>query len=100
MVYDFGLRLRELREKKHLTQDQVGKYLGVSGANVSGYEKNTISPPLDMLRKLALLYGTTSDYLLGLDDRKAIIIDVKNSSNGSKIDQVAELMQAILEAIT
>lgn len=89
MEYDIGLRLRELREKKKLTQEQVGARIGVTGSNVSGYELNTISPPADMLRKLALLYGVTADYLLGIDDRNIIVIDLK------KPIQVKALMESI-----
>lgn len=96
MVYDFGLRLKRLREKKKMTQEQVGKYLRVTGANVSSYEKNVVSPPIDVLRKLALLYGVTSDYILGLDDRKSVVIEVKKPSHEKGIEQILETIQSML----
>ena len=46
MVYDFGLRLKELREAKHLTQSDVANRLDVTRATISGYECNTITPSL------------------------------------------------------
>lgn len=73
MEYDFGVRLRDLRLKHNLTQEQVGKRIGVSGATVSGYESNTISPPTDIVKKLALLYGVTTDYMLGLENREVYV---------------------------
>lgn len=96
MVYDFGLRLKGLREKKKMTQEQVGKYLGVTGANVSSYEKNVVSPPIDVLRKLALLYGVTSDYILGIDDRKIFVIETRKSSHEKGIEQILEIIQCML----
>ena len=42
MIFDFGYRLKDLREKKNLTQSQAAARLGVSKASISGYE-NTIS---------------------------------------------------------
>lgn len=50
MEYDLGLRLKELREKKKLTQEQVGRYLEVSGANISNYESNVVTPPIDAVQ--------------------------------------------------
>lgn len=74
MVYDFGLRLRELRKKKKLTQQQVARRLNLTKASISGYENNTITPPNDMLVRLALMYGVSTDYLLGLDKEESIVI--------------------------
>jgi len=75
MVYDFGYRLRELRGKKKLTQTQVAKRLELSKATISGYENNIKTPSIDVLIQLSILYGASTDYILGLDNRKMMIID-------------------------
>ena len=93
MEYDLGLRLRELRDKMKLTQEQVGSRIGVTGANISGYELNITSPPADMLRKLALLYGVTSDYLLGLDSRRTVVIDLDHSQQVQALIDVIDILQ-------
>lgn len=80
MVYDFGLRIKELRKKKNLTQEQVARRLNLTKASISGYENNTINPPNDALVKLALLFGVSTDYLLGLDKQESIIISELTSS--------------------
>jgi transcriptional regulator with XRE-family HTH domain len=74
LVYDFGLRLRDLRKKKKLSQSQVAERLNVTKSSISGYENNTINPPNDMLVKLALMYNVTTDYLLGLDNNECVVI--------------------------
>lgn len=75
MTYDFGLRLRELRLKKKLTQAQVAKRLNISKSIISGYENNTKTPSLEILTQLCVLYDVSSDYVLGLDNRKMMFID-------------------------
>lgn len=75
MDYDFGSRLRELRGKKKLTQTQVAKRLNLSKAAISGYENNIKTPSIDVLIQLSILYGSSTDYILGLENRKMIVVD-------------------------
>lgn len=75
MIFDFGYRLRELRESKNLTQTQVAKRLNLSKTTISGYENNIKTPSLDVLVKLSILYGVSADYILGLENRKFLQID-------------------------
>ena len=80
MVYDFGLRLKELRKKKKLSRSQVSARLNITKSSISGYENNIITPSNDIIVKLALLYGVTTDYLLGLDNNESIVIsDLTNN---------------------
>jgi len=74
-MYDFGARLRELREAKKLSQAQVAARLNLSNTTISSYEANTRYPSFEILSQLALLYGTTADYLLGIENRKMICVD-------------------------
>lgn len=75
MVFDFGYRLRGLREHKKLTQTQVARRLNLSKTSISGYENNIKTPSIDVLIQLSNFYGVTTDYLLGLDNRKMLCID-------------------------
>lgn len=75
MVYDFGYRLRELRKSKKMTQEQAAKRLNLSKTTISGYENNVKTPSLDVLTKLAVLYGVSADYILGLESRRMLPID-------------------------
>ena len=74
MVFDFGIRLRELRRRKKMTQAQEAKRLNLSKTAVSGYENNTKTPSVDVLIQLSILYGVTTDYLLGLDNREMLYV--------------------------
>lgn len=75
MIFDFGYRLRELRENKNMTQTQVARRLDLSKTTISGYENNIKTPSLDVLVKLSILYGVSADYILGLENRRLLLID-------------------------
>lgn len=63
-------RLRDLREDADMTQTQVAKYLQMSQTGYSKYETGENDIPTQVLIKLAELYGTSTDYLLGLSDHR------------------------------
>ena len=72
LAYDFGLRLKKLRDAKGLSQKELAQKLGVSKGTVYRYENNTQSPSLENAAKLALLLDTSLDYLAGLDNALTI----------------------------
>ena len=61
-------RLRDLREDRDLSQTQVAKMLGMSQTGYSKYETGENDIPVAILEKLADLYHTSVDYLLGRTD--------------------------------
>lgn len=65
-------KLKELRIERGLTQGQVSKRIGVTSSMVSAYENGIRQPSFEILIKLAYLYGVSSDYLLGISERKAV----------------------------
>ena len=61
-------RLKDLREDHDLTQLQVAEYLLMKQPQYSRYERGLRDIPTDILIKLAKLYNTSTDYILGLTD--------------------------------
>lgn len=74
-VYDFGLRLKELREAKKLSQKDVATRLNVVPSTISGYESNTITPSLEQFTRMAILYNASLDYMMGLDNRSCFYLE-------------------------
>ncbi len=68
-MFDFGQRLRELREQRHLSQEAMGKIIGRSKPVVSSYENNLKLPSLDVLINIAALYNVSLDYLVGFEKK-------------------------------
>lgn len=60
-----GYRLRELRKENKMSQEDLGKLLGVTKVSVSGYENGTRIPSLDILNAILDVFGISADYLLG-----------------------------------
>ena len=52
MVY-FGSKLRQLRQEKGYTQQQLADKLGITKGSVSAYETSAKYPSVDVLRKIA-----------------------------------------------
>lgn len=63
-------RLRDLREDADLNQTQVAKVLGMSQTGYSKYETGENDIPTQVLIKLAAFYNTSTDYILGISDRR------------------------------
>ena len=61
-------RLRDFREDKDISQKKMAELLSVSQTTYSDYELSKINIPLDTLKKLALFFDTSIDYLLELTD--------------------------------
>lgn len=88
MVFDFGYRLRALRKKKRMTQTQVAKRLNISKASISGYENNVKTPSVDTLIQMSNLYGVSTDYLLGLDNRDMLDVDGLSERQKALLEQI------------
>lgn len=63
-------RIRDLREDCDWNQTKVAEYLGVRQTTYSKYELGKLPLPVDVLLKLADLYGVSVDYLLGRTDER------------------------------
>lgn len=63
-------RLRDLREDKDLTQEQVAEAVCVGQRAYSYYENGQRMLPPEVLSALARFHGVSVDYLLGLTDVK------------------------------
>ncbi len=62
-------RLKELRQKKGVTQTQVADYLGLKLRAYQYYESGEHRPEYEKLMALADFFEVTTDYLLGRSDR-------------------------------
>lgn len=61
------MKLKELREENGYTQEFVANYLHIKQNTYSQYETNKRQISLENLVALKNLYGTTIDYILGLE---------------------------------
>lgn len=82
------MNLKEIRAKRNFTQQQVADHIGCSSVVYSRYESGTRQPSIEVLLRLADLFGVTVDHLLGRPDVQA----------GSLSDYEVELLAAARNA--
>ena len=63
MRYNFGEKIREVRERRSLTLREVAEKAGVSESLVSQIERNRVSPAIDTLLALADALDLDLEYL-------------------------------------
>lgn len=63
-------RLKQLRQSRGITQDELGRILGVQKAAVCKYETGRVPLPSSVLCTLSEYFDTTADFILGNDDVK------------------------------
>lgn len=62
-----GNRIKEERLKRKLTQEELGKLIGVSKVAISHYERGEEQPKMEKLVKLSEVLNLTPNYILGND---------------------------------
>lgn len=92
-----GSRIRDLRTKKKMTQEELGKIIGVSKVSVSGYENDTRQPDNAALVKIAEYFNVSTDYLLG---NKAKPNDVPSWATEKDMHDLKAFLDANEDAMT
>jgi transcriptional regulator with XRE-family HTH domain len=76
----FGEKLRSLRRQRKLTQVDVSQALALgTQAHISNLESNRKEPSIDLLLKIADVFGVSTDYLL----RDAIPVNATGSDDAT-----------------
>lgn len=60
----FSIRLKEIRQSRHLSQKELAEILKVSTGTVGNWEVGLREPDFQMLTKIANIFNVSCDYLL------------------------------------
>lgn len=66
---NYQKRLRDLREDRDLTQEDIARILGTSQTMYARYERGASELPIRHLTALADYYKVTTDYILCRTDK-------------------------------
>jgi len=61
-------KIKELRKKQKITQEELANTLGVTRQTINAIENNKYNPTLELAMKLARLLGIRVDELFILED--------------------------------
>lgn len=64
----FGIRLKQLRKERKLSQEYLGTKLGLKRATISAYEHSLIVPPYKTMKWFADFFGVSMDWLMGVSN--------------------------------
>lgn len=64
----FSKRLKYVRKLRNLSQEELGKKINATKSTISNYENEYSTPSNEVLKDLANILNTTTDYLLGRTD--------------------------------
>jgi len=63
-------RIKQLREKRGLIREILAAELGITQQMLSKYERDITLIKVDILKKIAVYFNVTTDYLLGISEIK------------------------------
>lgn len=63
-------RIKEARKERGFSQLQVQMKTGIDQSDYSKIERGLRYPTIDQITRLAVLFGTSIDYLVGITDEK------------------------------
>ena len=66
----FSYRLIVLMEDFNMTQIDLSRKVGISNVTISRYLSGDRVPRLDVIARIAAVFGVSIDYLLGISDQK------------------------------
>lgn len=80
----FSKKMRELREKYNMTQENVADYIHVSRSTIAGYETKDRQPSHEKLTAITDLFQVPVDYLLDDDENSISLSPSKVALNSEE----------------
>ncbi len=69
-IFNYGQRIRDLREKDNISQRMLGDAIGVSRSAINQFERQYDLAPTERLNSIANYFDVSIDYLLGFTNKK------------------------------
>ncbi|EDT84710.1 transcriptional regulator [Clostridium botulinum Bf] len=70
-----GDKIKKLRKSKNITQEELGKNIGVTTSMVGMYETNARKPSYEVLIKIAEFFSVSTDFLLNTEEKLDMTLD-------------------------
>ncbi len=85
-----------LRKEKNWSQTDLAKQVGVSREIISKYEKEDVTPSVEVARKIADALNVSLDYLVGKTNKYGFF---KDSDMIRRLKDISELLEKVKEHI-
>ena len=85
-------KIKMLREKSGMTQAEMSRKLGITRSGVNAWEMGISIPSTQYIVEIALLFGVSTDYLLGLNTTSYVAV---TGLNDREIASIVELIECL-----
>ena len=93
MIFGIYEKIKDLRVNSGMNQVQLAKRLGITKSAVNSWETGTNSPSLLYIIKLAQIFGVSTDYLLGVNERLTVDITALDESQKQAVIFMIKLFE-------
>ena len=83
-------KIKFLRKKKGISQQQLADLLDIHLTNLNRLEKGHSQPSLDVIKKMVTIFEVSADYLLN-DDANSIEMEIGNKSLAERVRLIDKL---------
>ncbi len=73
-----GSKIRELRKKRNISQEELGNLIDTHLTNVGRYERDIQMPSAEIIKKIAVVFEVAADELLFDEQREIPAVRVKD----------------------
>ncbi len=100
---NIGNKISDLRKEKGLSRDALGKLVGTSGAVIGRYEREEITPSIDVASKIANALDVSLDYLTGgtstmVKDKKMLYrLELLQKVSQKEGDTILHVLDSLLQ---
>lgn len=84
---NFNIRLRELRNSKGLSQQQLADIVGMSKSSINMYERGDREPGLELLEAFADYFNVDMDYLVGKTNNPRKNLITSNKPDNAELEE-------------
>lgn len=85
---DFGNNILQLRKSTGISREDLAQQVGTSSAIIGRYERNEITPSVEVAAKIAEALEVSLDYLVG--NASSVVKDKKMLYRLELLDKIAE----------
>lgn len=89
-----GLKIKQLRRQRNISQVVLAEQLGVSKSVISSYENSVHYPPYDILIQMSRIFGVSTDYLLGASRNCTINVDGLTDTQVKAVTMIVDELKA------
>ena len=89
-----GQRICELRTALGWSQVQLTTRVGAAKQTISNWENDNIQPSIEMLIAISRFFMVSTDYLLGIDNKKYIEVSMLTEKQIAHIQMIIEDISA------